>query len=184
VTEKLSVITLRFVRRFSRHITGSAGLDLDGNAGLGSQHCENAPQRANHRNLPFIISCTVRANPVMLEQFILQHILENAIQYSPDSAPVLITGHKQAGRLKSPFRTRVQDSGFRTKQSFLTNLPHRQKISAKAVLVFRSLQFYPGIRRAKSPPAQQMGRGPKIIVKLPASPSPALANECENIAGQ
>jgi len=127
------------------------------------------------KSLPFD-SCTVRANPVMLEQ-LFYNILENAIQYSPDNAPVLITGHKQAGRIEIA----ISDQGCGIPVSELNRVFDRFYRSAENIrkeghglglsIASGFAQAFGGEIAAHSP--LEMGKGTKIIVKLPASPSPS-----------
>tara|TARA_R110000787_G_scaffold111730_1_gene220699 strand:- start:66695 stop:68218 length:1524 start_codon:yes stop_codon:yes gene_type:complete len=126
-------------------------------------------------SLPFD-SCTVRANPVMLEQ-LFYNILENAVQYSPEPAPVLITGHKQAGRVEIA----ISDQGCGIPASELTRIFDRFYRSAENVrkeghglglsIASGFAQAFGGNIAAHSP--LEMGKGTKIVVKLPVSPSPS-----------
>ncbi len=126
------------------------------------------------KSLPFD-SCTVRANPVMLEQ-LFYNILENAVQYSPSSNPILITGHKQAGRVE----VAISDQGCGIPVSELNRVFDRFYRSADNVrkeghglglsIASGFAQAFGGSISAHSP--LEMGKGTKIVVKLPASSSP------------
>lgn len=128
------------------------------------------------RSLPFD-SCTVRANPVMLEQ-LFYNILENAVQYSPDSTPVLITGHKQEGRIEIS----ISDQGCGIAPSELDRIFDRFYRSADNVrkeghglglsIASGFAQAFGGEISAHSP--LELGKGTKIVVYLPA---PALRSE-------
>lgn len=123
------------------------------------------------KSLPFDV-CTVRANPVMLEQ-LFYNILENAIQYSPDPAPILITGHKQAGYVEIA----ISDQGCGIAVSELGRIFDRFYRSAENVrkeghglglsIASGFAQAFGGSISAHSP--LEKGTGTKIIVKLPAS---------------
>jgi two-component system sensor histidine kinase KdpD len=123
------------------------------------------------KSLPFD-ACTVRANPVMLEQ-LFYNILENAIQYSPDAAPVLITGHKQAGHVEIA----ISDQGCGIPASELSRVFDRFYRSAENVrkeghglglsIASGFAQAFGGNISAHSP--LEKGKGTKIIVKLPAT---------------
>lgn len=125
------------------------------------------------RSLPFD-ACTVRANPVMLEQ-LFYNILENAIQYSSPDAPVLITGHKQAGRVEIA----ISDQGCGIPVSELNRVFDRFYRSAENVrkeghglglsIASGFAQAFGGSISAHSP--LEMGKGTKIIVKLPTPAS-------------
>ena len=125
------------------------------------------------KSLPFD-SCTVRANPVMLEQ-LFYNILENAIQYSPDAAPVLITGHKQGGQVEIA----ISDQGCGIPVSELNRVFDRFYRSAENVrkeghglglsIASGFAQAFGGNISAHSP--LEKGKGTKIVVKLPASAS-------------
>ena len=122
-------------------------------------------------SLPFD-ACTVRANPVMLEQ-LFYNILENAVQYSPDDAPVLVTGHKQAGQVEIT----ISDQGCGIPVSELDRVFERFYRSAENVrkeghglglsIASGFAQAFGGNISAHSP--LEKGRGTKIIVRLPAS---------------
>ncbi|CAO1654953.1 sensor histidine kinase [Parasphingorhabdus sp. NYA22] len=130
------------------------------------------------KSLPFD-DCTVRANPVMLEQ-LFYNILENAIQYSPESAPVLITGHKQDGRVEIA----ISDQGFGIPASELNRVFDRFYRSAENIrkeghglglsIASGFAQAFGGDISAHSP--LEMGKGTKITVRLPASASPSESN--------
>lgn len=127
------------------------------------------------KSLPFD-ACTVRANPVMLEQ-LFYNILENAVQYSPDATPVLITGHKQAGQVEIA----ISDQGCGIPGSELNRVFDRFYRSAENVrkdghglglsIASGFAQAFGGSISALSP--LEMGKGTKIIVKLPASSFPS-----------
>ena len=130
------------------------------------------------KSLPFG-DCTVRANPVMLEQ-LFYNILENAIQYSPEGAPVLITGHKQDGRVEIA----ISDQGCGIPASELNRVFDRFYRSAENIrkeghglglsIASGFAQAFGGDISAHSP--LEMGKGTKIIVRLPASASPSESN--------
>tara|TARA_R110001606_G_scaffold10272_4_gene44071 strand:+ start:29103 stop:30626 length:1524 start_codon:yes stop_codon:yes gene_type:complete len=130
------------------------------------------------KSLPFD-DCTVRANPVMLEQ-LFYNILENAIQYSPEVAPVLITGHKQDGRVEIA----ISDQGCGIPASELNRVFDRFYRSAENIrkeghglglsIASGFAQAFGGDISAHSP--LEMGKGTKIIVRLPASASPSESN--------
>ncbi|MEH6660247.1 MAG: ATP-binding protein [Parasphingorhabdus sp.] len=130
------------------------------------------------KSLPFD-DCTVRANPVMLEQ-LFYNILENAIQYSPEGAPVLITGHKQDGRVEIA----ISDQGCGIPASELNRVFDRFYRSAENIrkeghglglsIASGFAQAFGGDISAHSP--LEMGKGTKIIVRLPASASPSESN--------
>ncbi len=123
------------------------------------------------KSLPFD-ACTVRANPVMLEQ-LFYNILENAIQYSPDAAPILITGHKQGGHVEIA----ISDQGCGIPVSELSRVFDRFYRSAENVrkeghglglsIASGFAQAFGGNISAHSP--LEKGKGTKIIVKLPAT---------------
>jgi two-component system sensor histidine kinase KdpD len=127
------------------------------------------------KSLPFD-SCTVRANPVMLEQ-LFYNILENAVQYSPDTAPVLITGHKQSGQVEIA----ISDQGCGIAASELGRVFDRFYRSAENIrkeghglglsIASGFAQAFGGDITAHSP--LEMGKGTKIVVKLPAPASPS-----------
>jgi len=131
------------------------------------------------KSLPFD-GCTVRANPVMLEQ-LFYNILENAIQYSPDKAPVLITGHKQDGRVEIA----ISDQGCGIPVSELNRVFDRFYRSAENIrkeghglglsIASGFARAFGGDISAHSP--LEMGKGTKIIVRLPASASPSESND-------
>lgn len=131
------------------------------------------------KSLPFD-DCTVRANPVMLEQ-LFYNILENAIQYSPEGAPVLITGHKQDGRVEIA----ISDQGCGIPASELNRVFDRFYRSAENIrkeghglglsIASGFAQAFGGAISAHSP--LEMGKGTKIIVRLPASASPSESND-------
>ena len=131
------------------------------------------------KSLPFD-SCTVRANPVMLEQ-LFYNILENAVQYSPDTGPVLITGHKQSGRVEIA----ISDQGCGIAPSELGRIFDRFYRSADNVrkeghglglsIASGFAQAFGGEISAHSP--LEMGKGTKMVVRLPA-----LALPSESIA--
>ncbi|ATW03668.1 hypothetical protein CHN51_09055 [Sphingorhabdus sp. YGSMI21] len=130
------------------------------------------------KSLPFD-ACTVRANPVMLEQ-LFYNILENAIQYSPDAAPVLVTGHKQAGQVEIA----IADQGCGIPASELNRVFDRFYRSAENIrkeghglglsIAAGFARAFGGDISAHSP--LEMGKGTKIIVRLPASASPIESN--------
>lgn len=130
------------------------------------------------KSLPFD-ACTVRANPVMLEQ-LFYNILENAVQYSPDAAPVLITGHKQAGRVEIA----ISDQGCGIAPSELGRIFDRFYRSAKNIrkeghglglsIASGFAQAFGGEISAHSP--LEMGKGTRMVVRLPA-----LASQSESM---
>lgn len=125
------------------------------------------------KSLPFD-SCTVRANPVMLEQ-LFYNILENAVQYSPVSEPVLITGHKQAGAVE----IWISDQGCGIPGSELEKVFDRFYRSANNVrkeghglglsIASGFAKAFGGGISAHSP--LERGKGTRLIVKLPVSTS-------------
>ncbi|WP_089134127.1 sensor histidine kinase [Sphingorhabdus sp. SMR4y] len=130
------------------------------------------------KSLPFD-DCTVRANPVMLEQ-LFYNILENAVQYSPGDAPVLVTGHRQAGRVEIA----ISDQGCGIPASELNRVFDRFYRSADNIrkeghglglsIAAGFARAFGGDISAHSP--LEMGRGTKIIVQLPASTSRLESN--------
>ena len=130
------------------------------------------------KSLPFD-ACTVRANPVMLEQ-LFYNILENAVQYSPDAASVLITGHKQAGRVEIA----ISDQGCGIAPSELGRIFDRFYRSAKNIrkeghglglsIASGFAQAFGGEISAHSP--LEMGKGTRMVVRLPA-----LASQSESM---
>lgn len=131
------------------------------------------------KSLPFD-SCTVRANPVMLEQ-LFYNILENAVQYSPATGPILITGHKQGGRVEIA----ISDQGCgipateigRIFDRFYRSSDNVRKEGHGLGLSIASgfAQAFGGEISAHSP--LEMGKGTKIVVHLPmlGLPSESIA---------
>ncbi len=125
------------------------------------------------KSLPFD-SCTVRANPVMLEQ-LFYNILENALQYSSVSEPVLITGHTQAGFVE----IWISDQGCGIPVSELDKVFNRFYRSSDNVrkeghglglsIASGFAKAFGGDISAHSP--LERGKGTRITVKLPVSTS-------------
>ena len=115
----------------------------------------------------------------MLEQ-LFYNILENAVQYSPDAAPVLITGHKQAGRVEIA----ISDQGCGIAPSELGRIFDRFYRSAENIrkeghglglsIASGFAQAFGGEISAHSP--LEMGKGTRMVVRLPA-----LASQSESM---
>ncbi len=125
------------------------------------------------KSLPFE-SCTVRANPVMLEQ-LFYNILENAVQYSPVGEPILITGYKQTDFVEISIADRgggIPASELdRVFERFYRSAENMRKEGHGLGLSIASgfAQAFGGNVFAHSP--LEKGKGTKIVVKLPVAVS-------------